>query len=77
MAPPATASHLALHAQEVIAPALVGSRARVHFAGENATTAAAAASGVRPLGDAAQAFDRRFELLEAHWDVPLDPRPLE
>jgi hypothetical protein len=20
---------------------------------------------------------RRFELLEAHWDVPLDPRPLE
>ncbi len=20
---------------------------------------------------------RRFELLEAHWDVPLEPRPLE
>ena len=44
MAPPATASHLALHAHEVIAPALVGSRARVHFAGENTTTAAAADS---------------------------------
>jgi hypothetical protein len=20
---------------------------------------------------------RRFELLDAHWDVPLDPRPLD